>query len=82
MPTFKKRPDFFESEEGVLIHKALEDMTVNNSYHTEPSYSINKALYANSLIPFIDKHMLYLRDHPSIDPGQYMSNLRLITKIR
>jgi hypothetical protein len=82
MPTYKKRPDFFNSEDGVLTLQVLEAMAVDSSYNTEPSYSANTMLYPNNLIPFVDKHMIYLRDHPRINPQQYISNLRLMTKIK
>ena len=82
MTTFKKRSDFYSSEEGIHTLKVLQSMTVDDNYHTDPSYSANVLLYTNNLIPFVDKHMLYLQDHPSINPQQYIANLRLMTKIR
>ena len=81
MPTYKKKPNFFSSEEGLLAWQALEDMVGNDLYHTEPSYSANAMLYPDNLIPFIDKHMVYMRDHPNIDPQLYLSNLRLMTRV-
>jgi hypothetical protein len=30
----------------------------------------------------VDKHLTYLSAHPKVKPQQYMSNLRLQTKIR
>lgn len=82
MPTYKKKPDFFSSEEGLLAFRVLEAMVGDDKYHTEAGYSANSVLYPNNLIPFVDKHMLYLRNHPSIDPQQYIANLRLMTKIK
>lgn len=82
MPTYKKRPDFLTSEEGISVLEALRAMAADSKYNTAPSYSSNAALYSDGLIPFIDKHMHYLRDHPRIDPRQYISNLRLITRIK
>lgn len=82
MATYKKRPNFIETEEGIATLHALQSMVADSVYNTEPSYSSNSILYPDYLIPFIDKHMCYLRDHPSTNPRQYISNLRLITKIR
>ena len=82
MPTYKKKRDFFNTDEGLVALHNLRAMSVSESYHTKPSYSANTRLYPNNLIPFVDKHMLYLRDHPSLDVQQYISNLRLMTRIR
>lgn len=82
MATYKKRPNFFDSEEGVAALAALQSMVADSRYYTEPSYSSNVMLYPDNLIPFIDKHMCYLRDHPSTEPRHYISNLRLKTKAK
>ena len=82
MATTKKRVNFPESEEGIKSYQALKAMTEDDSFHTDASYSANEALYPDHLIPFIDKHMNYLRDHPELDSYQYISNLKLMTKIR
>lgn len=82
MATYKKRPDFFSSEEGIMAFQVLKEMVGDNAYHTESSYSANASLYPDHSMPFVDKHMLYLRDHPSIDTRQYISNLRLMTKLK
>ncbi len=82
MPTLKKRIDFNQSEEGVEVKGILKDMELDKLYNTISSYSANQDLYPNNLIPFIDKHMDYLRTHPSIDTKHYISNLRLMTRIR
>lgn len=82
MPVYKKRPDFFTSEEGLLTQETLRAMMTDVNYHTDSSYSANTALHSDNLVSFVDKHMSYLRDHPSTDPRQYLSNLRLMTRIR
>jgi hypothetical protein len=82
MPTIKKKTDFFVSEEGMEIKRILNSMTMDDSYNTDSSYSANSVLYPNNLIPFVDKHMNYLYTHPSTNPQHYISNLRLVTKIR
>jgi hypothetical protein len=81
MAMVKRKVNFFESEEGAAIKKSLIEIAADSAYNTQSSYSV-AAQYSDHLIPFVDKHMNYLNGHPSIDPEQYVSNLRLITKIR
>jgi hypothetical protein len=78
----QKRANFFASEEGVIALEILKDMAADKGYKTGPSYSANSMVYPNNLIPFVDKHMHYLRDHPNLDSRHYISNLRLMTKIK
>ncbi len=82
MPTYKKRADFFASEESIPILEALEAMLADDAYHTDPSYSANTVLHSDNQVSFVDKHMSYLRDHPTVDPKQYVSNLRLMMRKR
>lgn len=82
MPTLNKRSGFFESQEAEEIKKELQKMTESSLYETSSTYIANNSLYADHQIPFIDKHMNYLSTHPSLDPQMYLSNLRLITRIR
>lgn len=81
MATVKKRVSFFDSEEGIAVKDALDAMAKDKCYNTTDSYSANLARNPNNLISFTDKHMNYLNSHPKIDPGQYIANLRLMTKI-
>lgn len=82
MASYKKRPDFFTSEEGIDTADALSDMVQDSAYMTDSSFSPNTEKYANNLIPFVDKHMKYLQSHPSTNAQQYLANLRLMTRIR
>lgn len=34
------------------------------------------------LMSFQEKHLLYLREHPSVNPIPYLSNLRTMIKVR
>ena len=81
MPTYKRKPDFFDTEEGVAALQKLKAMSLSEVYNTPSSYSANTRLYPDNLIPFVDKHMFYLRDHPNLDVTQYVSNLKLMTRI-
>jgi hypothetical protein len=82
MSSYKKKPNLFETQEGVEIVLALKKMDADNLYKTGPSYSANTTLYPNNLIPFVNKHMDYLRSHPATDPRHYVANLRLMTRVK
>lgn len=82
MPTLKRKINFFESEEGVRIKELLHLMSTDTKYNTRSSYIASGVDYPDNMIPFVDKHMNYLNTHPSLDPTQYLSNLRLMMRIR
>jgi len=82
MATTNKKVNLFETEEGMIIKKALELMVADKAYHTESTYTADSANYTDNVLPFVDKHMKYLGSHPSVNPKQYLANLRLITRIR
>jgi hypothetical protein len=77
-----KRVNFFETEEGASVEAALVALQADILFNTESSYSANAELYPDNRIPFVDKHKKYLLTHPTVDPLSYVSNLRLMTKIR
>ncbi|MBA2279494.1 hypothetical protein H0V99_03605 [Candidatus Saccharibacteria bacterium] len=82
MPTFKKRVNFYLSEEGIQIQEILRTMALDEKYNTVSSYSANTESYPDNLIPFVNKHMDYLNAHPTTDPQHYLSNLRLMCRIK
>ena len=82
MQLAKRQTDFLNSEVGLESKRQLELMVQDDRFNTEPSYSANTTLYPDNLIPFIDKHMSYLCSHTQTDPTLYLSNLRLITRMR
>lgn len=82
MSSYKKRPDFYETEEGQQAKELLKAMVKDTSYSTESSYSADAEHYPDGQIPFVAKHMAYLKNHPATDPGQYLSNLKLMTRKR
>lgn len=82
MATTNKKVNLFDTEEGVAIKKALELMVADKAYNTESTYTADSVNYADNVLPFVDKHMKYLLSHPSLNPRQYLANLRLITRIR
>jgi hypothetical protein len=82
MSTFKKRINFPESEEGAEIKRELTSMQADLGYTTESSYNANEMLYPGGDMSFVEKHMRYLSLHQNVNPQQYLSNLRLMTRVR
>lgn len=65
------------------VRQKLEDMELNPVLNTRTSsYSANVKLYPDGQVPFVEKHIAYLMDHPKLDPAQYLANLRLMLKRR
>jgi hypothetical protein len=64
------------------VIEALHSMELDSTYKTDSGYSSNEDLYPDNNIPFIEKHVHYLREHRNVNPEQYLSNLRLMTRIR
>ena len=63
------------------IDEALSAMVRDVSLRTDPSYSRADTLH-DDLISFVEKHRTYLREHPKINPKQYLANLRTTIRIR
>ena len=81
MPTITRK--FLATPEQVAkVRKALQELVDDSGYNTEPSYIASTEVYTDHLIPFVEKHMAYLMSHPKCNPEQYISNLRMMTKIR
>lgn len=77
-----KKSRIFDEITSAEIESLLAQIEKDATFNTGPSYSANGDKYPDHSIPFVDKHMNYLRTHPSIDPQQYISNLRLMTRVR
>lgn len=82
MATYKRKEDFFTTEEGIKFLKALHEMSLDTTYITEEGYSSNSERYPGNRISFVNKHMDYLVKHPTTNPAHYLSNLRLMTRVR
>lgn len=76
----KSIPSYFMKYEE--IEAALLDMELDNAYNTESVYNPNTILYPNNKMSFKDKHLAYLKSNKATNPEQYLSNLKLMTKIR
>lgn len=77
--TTQRAKDFLTSVEGVAALADLVEMEKDKGYKTVSTYS---PASENGHLSFIDKHMNYLSSHAGVNAAQYVSNLRLITKIR
>lgn len=64
------------------VHDALRVMEKDDTLKTEASYSGNVNLYPDHQIPFVDKHITYLLAHPKVNPKHYLSNLRLMLRVK
>lgn len=75
----QRAQEFLKSEEGVAVYAELIKMVGDTGYNTASSFSPS-AEDGNLL--FVDKHMNYLCAHLGVNSSHYLSNLRLITKVR
>jgi len=78
----RKKIDMYNSEEGAAIQQSLRDMELDSSLKTEPSYTANVIAYPDMKMPFVESHLAYLTKHSEVEPAHYLSNLRLMLKIR
>lgn len=82
MATANRKSDFFDTDEGLVLKAKLVAIQTSDHYQTSASYSPNSAVYADNLIPFVDKHVNYLLKHPQLDPEHYIANLQILTRRR
>lgn len=81
MPTTIRK--YLATEDQVVrVKELLQELVDDSAYNTEPSYIASNEVYTDHMIPFVEKHMAYLMSHPKVNPAQYISNLRMMTKIR
>jgi hypothetical protein len=81
MPT-ATRKYLLTPEEVERVENELGKMLEDDNFNTLSSYIASTEVYSDHQIPFVQKHMAYLRSHPKVNPDQYLSNLRMMTKIR
>lgn len=75
----QRAQEFLKSEAGLAAYGELMKMLEDENYKTVSSFSPSAE---DGKLLFIDKHMNYLCTHLSVNANQYLSNLRLITKVR
>lgn len=78
MRTTLSQQKFLDSDAAHEIRAELIRMEADSAYNTQPMYSASM-VDAKS---FVAKHMDYLCERPKLDPHQYLSNLRLMTRIK
>jgi hypothetical protein len=66
------------SEDEIVT--ALKIMESSSNYLTKPNYRGTSERWTDNYVSFVEYHMNYLRIHPSLNPEQYISNLRLILR--
>lgn len=69
---------YLGSEEAQLALEQLQIMEQSPEYKTESSYSPS----SEERLSFVDKHVKYLSTHQSLNYQHYISNLKLMTKIK
>lgn len=78
MSKLQSAQKFLASEEAKLIREDLMKMVADPCFNTESSYTTSSS---DSLL-FVDKHMRYMSKYANVDPQQYLSNLKLMTRIK
>ena len=66
-------------EEAAVELKLLQK---NPTMKTVGQYSPTAEDWPDNILPFVEKHLVYLRTHKHVDPAHYISNLKLTIKIR
>lgn len=79
MATLRSK-DFFDTPEGQEIQAMLQLMDNSTEYVTAATYSPKSETYSTNSMSFVEKHMAYLLSHPNLDAGQYVSNLRIMSR--
>lgn len=77
---YTKKQDFFDTPEGKEIEATLKYISSSEDYVTSSSYNPNGELYMNNSMTFLEKHMAYIRNHPKVNPEQYVSNLKISSR--
>ncbi len=73
-----KKQDFISEEQ---VREALRQMEQDATLNTDPVLIRNIPGSARSA-PFEQRHLTYLKEHPKVDPEDYLSNLRTVLRIR
>lgn len=66
-------------EEIITRLKVLEN---DPTMKSESIYSPTATEWPDSRLPFIERHLAYLRTHKTVNPEHYISNLALMIKKR
>jgi hypothetical protein len=69
----------FMTQEAIL--EAIDSMENNHGLDTK-SRPAKGVLLSSDLPSFRETHLLYLKEHPKVNPAHYLSNLKAMIKIR
>lgn len=69
---------FLDSKEANEIRDILKEMMNDPEFNTKSMYSST----AGGDVLFVDKHIEYLSQHTGLNVSHYLSNLRLMTRVR
>lgn len=69
---------FLKSTEAAAIRQTLQNMMASPDFNTTSTYSPS----CEGMLSFEEKHINYLSQHTSLNVEHYLSNLRLMTRIR
>lgn len=78
MSSLVSRQQFLKSEEAETLRKELQNMVKDPNYNTYVRYS----LVTTNGSQFVNKHMAYMANHLQMNHRQYVSNIKLMTKLR
>jgi hypothetical protein len=70
--------EFLSTPAGVHARRELQAMVLNSSYRTDGSYDFP----LGGGLTFEQRHLNYLVKHPYVSPVAYISNLKVMTKIK
>jgi hypothetical protein len=76
-----KRPNPPVFMETTAIAAVLTGMERDTLLKTNPA-AVDDGLGSLMVVTFKEKHLIYLRKHPKVNPKTYLSNLRTMIKIR
>lgn len=62
------------------VKDTLKAMEKNPFLVTKSIYKANSELWPDHQMPFTDYHIAYLKAHPTLDPRQYLANVRLMVR--
>ena len=77
MTNAQSKQSFIDSEKGCELRKQLEMMVKSPDYNTH-ILSLNGDSEGSL---FVQKHLNYMSSHKTMDHMQYLSNLKLMTRI-
>ena len=73
-----KQKEFLDSDIAAQARKELKRMSNDPLYNTRSRFTPMQ----NQALSFVDRHMKYLSEHPKLNPNQYLTNLRLMTRLK